>query len=472
VYYAVVKFEFNKLRYSLRSISKSSSAFVAKKPKFRKEEMKKIAFLIIAVLTALMFISCPGIGPDPNPATYTVTYDGNNSDGGAVPTDSEAYEEGATVTVVDSGTMTRSGYTFTGWNTALDGSETARAVGSTFSMGAEDVTLYAQWTQNATYTVTYNGNGSDDGTVPSDSNNYEQDAEVTVLGNTGNLVMDGYTFSGWNTQENGNGDDRAVGSTFNMGAEDVTLYAQWTVTTCTVTYDGNGSNEGTVPTDSSAYKEGDIVTVFGDTGSLVKMQDGISLLLTGWNTQTDGTGAHYDLETGTFTMETSDILLYAEWSVLRGTGPAGGLIFYDKGSYSDGWRYLEAAPVDQTASVWGTCPQLVSGADGTAIGTGNQNTLDIVVYDPLENTAADECYNYCIVNGIVTYEDWFLPSIDELYKMYVNLHQQGVGGFDDWVYWSSSEYNEALSWWVNFEHGFLAGNLKHHAINVRAARAF
>lgn len=53
-----------------------------------------------------------------------------------------------------------------------------------------------------TYTVTYNGNGATGGSVPVDSNTYEQGATVTVLGNSGNLAESGETFAGWNTAAN------------------------------------------------------------------------------------------------------------------------------------------------------------------------------------------------------------------------------------------------------------------------------
>ncbi len=69
-----------------------------------------------------------------------------------------------------------------------------------------------------------------------------------------------------------------------------------------------------------------------------------------------------------------------EEDAIGDTGPAGGLIFYDKGSYSDGWRYLEAAPVaTEWPKPWGLFGTNISGADGTAVGTGEQNTADIVV---------------------------------------------------------------------------------------------
>jgi uncharacterized repeat protein (TIGR02543 family) len=76
---------------------------------------------------------------------YTVTYDGNGSNGGDVPA-AVTYDFGDTVTVSDSGTMTRTGYSFDRWNTAADGSETSYQPGNTFPMPAENVTLYAQWT--------------------------------------------------------------------------------------------------------------------------------------------------------------------------------------------------------------------------------------------------------------------------------------------------------------------------------------
>jgi len=164
---------------------------------------------------------------------------------------------------------------------------------------------------------------------------------------------------------------------------------------------------------------------------------------------------------------------------LRDIGPAGGLIFYDKGSYSDGWRYLEAAPSDQTPRAWGT--YIVTGADGTVIGTGQQNTLDIINGDTKANKAADECFNYSIVNGGVTYDDWFLPSKDELNKMYVNLKKgtdengvtyTPVGGFANYYYWSSSEFGPYYAWFQYFYTGSQYGNSKSNTSRVRAIRAF
>ncbi|WP_415840005.1 S-layer homology domain-containing protein, partial [Paenibacillus endophyticus] len=115
---------------------------------------------------------------------------------------------------------------FAGWNTAANGSGTNYAAGAALTMGNANVTLYAKWTLNPTYTVTYNGNSSTGGAVPTDIRTYETGTSVTVLGN-GSLARTGYTFAGWNTAANGSGTSYAAGATFAMGSVNMTLYAQW-----------------------------------------------------------------------------------------------------------------------------------------------------------------------------------------------------------------------------------------------------
>ena len=77
-----------------------------------------------------------------------------------------------------------------------------------------------------TYSVTYNGNGAEDGSEPTDNNDYAVDAEVTVLGNAGGLVLTNYTFAGWNTKADGTGDNYTAGGKFNI-TKNTTLYAKW-----------------------------------------------------------------------------------------------------------------------------------------------------------------------------------------------------------------------------------------------------
>ena len=80
------------------------------------------------------------------PVTYTVTYNGNGNTGGAPPTDaSSPYTSGAPVTVLgNTGSLVKAGSSFTGWNTAANGSGTTYAPAATFAINA-DTTLFAQW---------------------------------------------------------------------------------------------------------------------------------------------------------------------------------------------------------------------------------------------------------------------------------------------------------------------------------------
>ncbi|MBN1497218.1 MAG: InlB B-repeat-containing protein [Spirochaetes bacterium] len=159
--------------------------------------------------------------------TYRVTYEGNENSGGDAPVDSTNYISGQTVTVLAPGSLVKIGFTFNGWNTSSNGSGTSYVAGQTFSIESGDVTLWAQWTDLPTYTVTYHGNGNTGGTVPTDNTHYLQGQSVIVLGNTGNLSKTDYTFIGWNTAAGGSGTAYEPGDTFPMGSGNVTLYAQW-----------------------------------------------------------------------------------------------------------------------------------------------------------------------------------------------------------------------------------------------------
>jgi hypothetical protein len=156
---------------------------------------------------------------------------------------------------------------------------------------------------------------------------------------------------------------------------------------------------------------------------------------------------------------------------IGGTGPAGGLVFYDKGSYSDGWRYLEAAPSDQSDGIqWYNGSYTTTGASGTAIGTGAANTTAIVAALGAGSYAAELCADLSLGG----YDDWFLPSMDELNLMYVNLAQQSLGGFAGSVwYWSSSEHTVNDYAWGQFFNGGDQNGLNENDYEyVRAVRAF
>jgi uncharacterized repeat protein (TIGR02543 family) len=286
-------------------------------------KIRILSAIAMMLLIGVLFAACGGGGSGSTGTnitpTYTVTYNGNTDTGGSVPIDSTNYHQGQTVTVLDNtGILVRAGYTFSGWNTLANGAGTTYTQGQTFTMGTANVTLYALWTANPTYTVTYNGNGNTGGIVPADSTSYQQGQTVTVLGNTGGLVRTGYTFSGWNTLANGAGTTYTQAQTFTMDTANVTLYALWTANpTYTVTYNGNGNTGGIVPADSTNYQQGQTVTVLGNTGGLVRT----GYTFSDWNTLANGAGTTYT-QAQTFTMGTANVTLYAKWTNYCASGPA------------------------------------------------------------------------------------------------------------------------------------------------------
>jgi len=77
-------------------------------------------------------------------------------------------------------------------------------------MGSANVNLFAQWTSNPTYTVTYNGNGGGSGTAPGQTTIILTGAHRYGAGKYGSLVRTGYTFSGWDTVAAGTGTNYAA----------------------------------------------------------------------------------------------------------------------------------------------------------------------------------------------------------------------------------------------------------------------
>lgn len=186
-----------------------------------------------------------------------------------------------------------------------------------------------------------------------------------------------------------------------------------------------------------------------------------------------------------------------------------GWVFYDKGEYSDGWRYMEAAPddlrvvggkptVDSTAPGYGgAVKRYIFGVHRASVGDSNQlvGTYTLVGYgevntENLVKAMGDNAYtsksgsgttpNYaarlCSIleykhDGVV-YTDWFLPSRDELDLMYENLKKNGTGQFADGYYYSSSESDAYDAWGQSFNSGYQDGYYSCSGSHVRPARCF
>ena len=249
-----------------------------------------------------------------NPKSYDFEYDGNGNTGGDLPAASSPREYNSFVYLLYSA-LTKTGYVFSGWNTKADGSGTQYGYPASFTMPANNVTLYAQWSN--TGTVTYSGNGNTGGTVPADSD-YNFGSAVSVSANSGVLSKTGYKFVGWNTEDDGTGTSYAATGliTFEMPESlNATLFATWEpIPTGTVTYSGNGKSSGSVPVDAqSTHYYGSTVTVSTNSGALKKS----GYTFAGWNTAADGSGTSYgSAGSDTFVMPESDVTLFATWELL------------------------------------------------------------------------------------------------------------------------------------------------------------
>ena len=144
----------------------------------------------------------------------------------------------------------------------------------------------------------------------------------------------------------------------------------------------------------------------------------------------------------------------------------GGLIFYLDATGTHG---LVCAEEDQSTScIWGCANVQVNGADGTSLGTGNANTHEILNSCHASGIAA----GICVALDQEGYQDWFLPSKDELKLMYNNLHLAHLGNFSNLAYWSSTEMTSVFAWQIAFNSGIVQGASKTTPSAVRAIRAF
>ncbi|HZV69210.1 MAG TPA: DUF1566 domain-containing protein [Saprospiraceae bacterium] len=155
-----------------------------------------------------------------------------------------------------------------------------------------------------------------------------------------------------------------------------------------------------------------------------------------------------------------------------GDNYTGGKIAYilqpgDPGYITGETHGLIAAVADHNTSLlWDCSGTTITGADGTALGTGNQNTIDIMAGCPTAGIAARICGDL-VLNG---YSDWYLPSKDELNKLY--LSRVAIGGFIASGYWSSSEVDNNNAWFQNFNNGAQGSLSKNAPSFVRAVRSF
>jgi len=226
--------------------------------------------------------------------SYTVSYDINGGSG-TVPSQG-SFTPGTAYTVASaSGVTPPAGKNFAGWNTKPDGSGTAYAVGSQYT-STESATLYAQYSTNPV--VTFDSNDGRDGKSYQSVPNGVQ----TQLAANG-FTRAGYTFTGWNTRQDGGAGGTGFVDAGNITTSaNVTLYAQWAANSNAVTYDSRGG---------SAVSAGSFVT--GGSLTLPSAPSRAGYSFAGWFRAASGGTA---LTSPYSPPDTSDLTLYAQWAAL------------------------------------------------------------------------------------------------------------------------------------------------------------
>ncbi len=161
---------------------------------------------------------------------------------------------------------------------------------------------------------------------------------------------------------------------------------------------------------------------------------------------------------------------------LIGQNYQGGKIAYVHAPGDPGYVFGEfhgiiAAPTDQPAGAgrqWGCYGTLLSGDFGSTVGTGNQNTIDIMAGCTQPDIAARICGDL-VLNG---YSDWYLPSNIELEILYNN--RAAIGGFGPpyYLFWSSSQYDSGFAHYLDFSNGLTFLAKKNESYSVRPIRSF
>lgn len=197
------------------------------------------------------------------------------------------------------------------------------------------------------------------------------------------------------------------------------------------------------------------------------------------------TGETMGLQTPTFSRTLVKKCSNTQVYTVGQTGPSGGIIAYDKGVFTNGWRYIEVAQEDLIIEEWGCFNGEILDADYEQIGTGYQNSVAITnFHNDLTNYFTNPSVCSSLSNGTVSSKtaidlvvnsknDWFVPSMLELLLLYDNLKSVGLGNFSDDLYWSSSEESISRAKCINFSNGDMSAPYKNStSIKTRPIRYF
>ncbi len=142
----------------------------------------------------------------------------------------------------------------------------------------------------------------------------------------------------------------------------------------------------------------------------------------------------------------------------------GGRVFYIDQTKKHG---LISAEIKIPNTAWGCTGSSIVGAQSTFVGTGLQNTSSIVA-NCNDISAAFRCSEL----DTLGFNDWYLPSKEELKGLYESLGKIGQGELSSDYYWSSSENDSSSAWTIMFANGAAAILPKSVGYSICAIRSF
>jgi hypothetical protein len=233
------------------------------------------------------------------------------------------------------------------------------------------------------------------------------------------------------------------------------------ITAHTATTGGIISSDGGIPVTASGVCFGTTPnpTLTGDHTTDGKPTGSFTSLLTGLTEYTQ----YYVRAYATNSSGTSygNEVVFSTVPYVVGLHYGGGVIFYVDGS---GYHGLIAAESDCGDAPWGcVCAGI---ATSSAIGTGQANTAAIIAGCGESGIAARLCDELVVGE----FDDWYLPSVDELYQL--SLQNSFVGGFVPTWYWSSTQPDACFAYFVVIYTNWVDYAIKNQWHRVRAIRAF
>lgn len=155
--------------------------------------------------------------------TVDLVYESNTTDVVENLPQSQSFLPG-TITTISEQVPTRNGYTFNGWNSESNGTGVPYNSGQSVLIPDNGLIIYAQWTKNQN-TLNFEPNTTDNVDNLPENISYISGNIVTIPNQV--PIRNGYSFTGWNTTEDGTGTVYNPGDSLTGPEEDLTLYAQW-----------------------------------------------------------------------------------------------------------------------------------------------------------------------------------------------------------------------------------------------------